>query len=208
MVLLLIIALVFREEIALFISFIKSDETHPVVLLFSFLILPIVGFPVTILLVMLGLRFDFLFGTLIMVLMMPIHLTLSFWVTHSIFGNKIKDIAGKKKYRIFDVPESRYFEFSFLFMAIPGLPYTAKNYLLPLFGIPFRHYFFIGWIVQGLAGIPFVILGEAASRWNVKLLLIFLPIFLVIYLFKQKIKAKYDRMVQYSAKENKPLKDP
>lgn len=196
-----VIALIFKEEILKFISYIKSDDTHPVVLLCAFLILPVVGFPVTILLVLLGLRFDFFLGIMIMFVLMPFHLALSFWVTHSVFGEKVKNIADKKKYRIFTIPENRYLEFSFLFMAIPGLPYTVKNYLLPLFGIPFRHYFFTGWAVQGIAGMPFVILGEAAAEWNIKFLLILLPLFLIIYLFKQKIKRKYDRIVQSSGEK-------
>lgn len=65
------------------------------------------GFPVTILLVLLGLRFDFFLEIMIMLILMPFHLALSFWVTHSVFGEKIKNIADKKKYRIFTIPENR-----------------------------------------------------------------------------------------------------
>ncbi len=194
--LLIVVSVFFREEIKGFLSFIESDQTHPSVLFLSFLILPVLGFPITVLLILLGLRFDSLWGILIMFMLVPFHLALSFWGVHSFFGSQLKTFAEKKHYPIFNVRESKYAEFSFLFMAIPGLPYAVKNYLLPLFGIPFRYYFFIGWAIHGITGIPFVILGDVATEYNFRIILFFLPLFLLIFFIKQKIKKRYKLMVK------------
>ena len=96
----------------------------------------------------------------------------------------------------FQIPHHRQTQFSFLFTVIPGLPYTVKNYLLPLSGISFGKYLLISWLVQGVMGIPFVVLGEAASQWSYHLLTGFLVLFVVFFVIGRKLRKRYDTLVQ------------
>jgi uncharacterized membrane protein YdjX (TVP38/TMEM64 family) len=188
--------LFFREDIQPLVTLIKSDQTHPAVLIGCFLILPLLFFPITVLLVLVGMRFDALAGILIIFMLTPFHLLVSFFVVRSVFRSRIEQFARKKNFGIFTIPPKRHLEFAFLFMAVPGLPYTLKNYLLPVSGIPFRMYFLISWLVQGVMGIPFVVLGDAASQWNIHLVLIALSVLLTGYFIARQIRKRYDRMVE------------
>jgi hypothetical protein len=48
-----------------------------------------------------------------------------------------------------------------------------------------------GWLIQGIMGIPFVIMGKALIQWDIKLLAAVGMIVLVIFLFKHKIRDMY-----------------
>jgi uncharacterized membrane protein YdjX (TVP38/TMEM64 family) len=185
----------FREDIQPLVTLIKSDQTHPAVLIGCFLILPLLFFPITVLLVLVGMRFDAPAGILIIFMLTPFHLLVSFFVVRSVFRSRIEQFARKKNFGIFTIPPKRHLEFAFLFMAVPGLPYTVKNYLLPVSGIPFRMYFLIGWLVQGVMGIPFVVLGDAAAQWDIHLILIVVVVLLAGYLIARQIRKRYDRLV-------------
>ena len=188
--------LFFREEIPSLFSMIKSDQAHPAVLIGCFLILPMMFFPITALLVVIGIRFDALAGMLIMFMVMPTHLLFSFFVVRSIFGSRIERFARKKNYAIFNIPAHRRFGFVFLFMAVPGLPYAVKNYLLPVSGIPFREYFLISWLVNGVMGIPFVMLGHAASTWSIHMVLIYLLLLVAAYFIAKQVRKKYEHTIR------------
>ena len=182
--------------------YIKSPQIHPAALLSAFFILPLFGFPVSVLLVLLGLRFGSVVGLLSMLLIMPLHLAVSFFLARSVFGEAIKKIAGEKRVQRLQVPEHRHLEFSFVFMAVPGLSYAMKNYLLPLSGVGFRYYFFLGWLVQGVMGIPFVLLGKVPSDWDPGLIFVAVLIFALIYVVMKWGQKRYRYMMESSEKKN------
>lgn len=177
-------------------QYIKNPSIHPAALLSAFFILPVFGFPVSVLLILLGLRFGTLMGLVSMLLIMPLHLAVSFSVTRFVLGKWIKKIAGESRVRRLQVPEHRHLEFSFLFMAVPGLSYAMKNYLLPLSGVKFRYYFFLGWLVQGVMGIPFVILGKASMEWNPRLIFSLVLIFVLIYVLMKWGQKRYRKIMK------------
>jgi hypothetical protein len=59
--------------------------------------------------------------------------------------------------------------YSFLFLAIPGIPYAGKNYMMPPAGVPFRYCVLMNCIVQGPLGIPFIVLGKSAAKMDLTL---------------------------------------
>lgn len=189
-------AVFFQQEIQALLSYIQSDRAHPAVIVLAFLVLPMLFFPVTALLVLIGIRFDVIPGLVIVFLLIPVHLLIAFSVVRSVLYEHVKKFARKKGYPILNVPGDRYLEFGLVFMAVPGLPYAVKNYLLPVSGIPFREYFLISWLVNGMLGIPFVVLGDAASRWSIPLFFFFLLLLIVAYFISRKIRKRYDRMLQ------------
>lgn len=186
----------FQEDIQSWLSLLKSDRTHPFIVITAFLVLPAIFFPISALLVLVGVRFGALWGSLIMFSLIPAHLLFSFFLVRRLFRSQLEWLARKKDYGILNVPEDRYVQFGFLFMAVPGLPYTVKNYLLPVSGISFRDYFWIGWLVQGVMGIPFVVLGDAAAQWSIQILAVFMVLFIVAYFISKKLQKKYERVVR------------
>lgn len=191
----------FRAEWEPLIRFLENDQTHPALVISSFLILPLLFFPISVLLLLVGLRFDMFSGILVVFLLMPVHLVFSFFVVRSVLRTQVEKLLKHSRYRRFCVPQSRFVEFSILFMALPGLPYSVKNYLLPISGIRFRDYFLACWLVQGVMGIPFVVLGDAASQWSVYLFAVFFVLFMVLFLINNKVRSRYDHLIRSGEKE-------
>jgi len=186
----------FQEDLKPILRFLENDQTHPAIVIFAFLILPLLLFPISALLLLIGLRFDMVSGLLIMFALMPVHLAFSFFVVRSVLRTQVEKLSMSKRYRHFQVPQNRLLEFSILFMALPGMPYSVKNYLLPLSGIRFRDYLLISWLVQGVMGIPFVVLGDAASQWSFYLFSAFLMLFIFLFIISRKVRRRYNTLIQ------------
>jgi uncharacterized membrane protein YdjX (TVP38/TMEM64 family) len=189
----------FEAEIKSLIAFIKSEHTHPAVVIGAFLVLPLLFFPISALLVLLGIRFGALWGCIIMFALMPIHLVISYYVVRTLFDEKLTRMAHKRGRQLFSIPEERLLMFSFLFMAIPSLPYTVKNYLLPITSIHFRDYLLVGWLAQGIMGIPFVVLGNATSQWNLGLIAVLFALLVVVYFIFRQLRKRIDRLTRPAA---------
>jgi uncharacterized membrane protein YdjX (TVP38/TMEM64 family) len=179
-----------------FWTYISGSQVHPAAVVLPYAILPAVGFPVVPFLVLLGLRFGSVWGLVIMLAVMPLHLAFSFWFTRSVAGRWIQTLAQKFNISIPHVPENRRLGFGFFFMVIPGLSYALKNYLLPLSGIRFFPYMVSAWLIQGIMGIPFVIMGRAVVQWDIKLLAVAGCILLAIFLFRRKILDIYRHIMK------------
>ena len=78
----------------------------------------------------------------------------------------------------------------YLFLPLVGFPVT-RFLVLPLSGIRFFPYLMCGWLIQGIMGVPFVIMGKALIHWDMKLLAVVGMIVLVIFLFRHKIRDMY-----------------
>jgi uncharacterized membrane protein YdjX (TVP38/TMEM64 family) len=68
-----------------------------------------------------------------------------------------------------------------------------KNYIFALSGISFLYYFLIGYLVNGLLGIPFIVAGHAAIGRSYILLAIIFLFLIMFYKFGQMIKKRYDK---------------
>lgn len=189
-----------KPDISRILEYLKSEDLDSSAVIVSFAVLPLLGFPVTPLLLLLGVRFGHLGGIGIMFLVMPIHLVISLALTRSFLRPFIKKFAFNKASPKLKVPADRHMEFAFLFMAVPGLPYAMKNYLLPLSNVPFRYYFIFGWLVQGSMGTLLVVFGNASVNWNLPFLIGLAVLFVLISLFSRWAKKRYQRMTAGSEK--------
>lgn len=187
--------LYFQPEIQQVWIFIQEEDASPFVIIPAFLFLPMVGFPVTPLLIILGLRFGYLYGLIAMFSLMPAHLLVAFGVTRSLFRQQFIQLAEKNGLDITGIPENKRRMTGFVFMAVPGLSYTMKNYLLPLSGIKLKDYLLCGWLVQGSMGIPFVVVGKAARQWSIPIFIAFIGIFLVFFMLRKWIYKQYQNLV-------------
>jgi len=138
------------------------------------------------LLVLLGLRFGPLPGVLIMCAVMPFHLAVAFWVTRYLLYDRFHALVNKRQIPVNSFPEDRQFKMGLLFMAVPGLSYTLKNYLLPLSGMTAGRCVLVGWLAQSLMGIPFVVLGHAVSGRHLVLVMLALVFFAASFAFFRK----------------------
>jgi uncharacterized membrane protein YdjX (TVP38/TMEM64 family) len=168
-------------EMRAFFDWALGRGGSPVLFLVLFAALPLLGFPVTAFLVLLGARFGITEGLLIMGAGMAIHLLAAFWVAHSFLHGPMMRLLQWMNYRLPQVPEERVAWFSLIFMAVPGLSYCLKNYILPLAGVPLRWFFLSGFFIQGAMGIPFVVAGDAMAAESLLLLVGVFGVLLVGY---------------------------
>ena len=110
----------------------------------ALLLLPLIGFPITPLLVVTGIRFGFGGGMAVATGAVLFHNALAFRLTHGWFRDRLRNRLARSGYAIPAIDPKHQCWFTGLFTAIHGPPYAAKLYLLALTDIPFRIYFWVG----------------------------------------------------------------
>ncbi len=134
----------------------------PLLFIAAFALLPLAGFPISILLVLTGIRFGFDWGMLIATTGVFFHNFAAYHLTHGWFREPLRHRLARHGYRLPDIRPGHRIWFTALFAAIHGPPYAAKLYLLALTDIPFRIYFWVGAPVYAVFCILPVGAGSAA----------------------------------------------
>lgn len=170
----------------------KNTPTH--IFLGLMLVLPLVGVPLSVFIFVLGMKFGIGYGILLLEIIMPLHILISYIIARTV-RQPIKNFLVKRKnYHIPEIPENKLAIFSFLFLAVPVLPYAAKNYVLPLAGVPFRYCMWLNWAIQGTLSIPFVILGKSTADMNLLLFGITLAVLALIFVGLRRLRNWYERL--------------
>ena len=110
----------------------------------AFLMLPLIGFPITPLLVVAGIRFGFASGMALATGAVFFHNIVAFRLTHGWFRERFRNRLARSGYAIPAIDPKHQAWFTALFAAIHGPPYAAKLYLLALTDIRFRIYLWVG----------------------------------------------------------------
>ncbi len=170
---LLVMAAAYRwlgDDASAWIAAVVGEGTPPLLFLLLYFLLPLIGFPISVFLVLIGVKFGSLWGVVVLFSGIAAHLGVIFLVTNSVLRAPIQRKLVDLGYRLPQIPQQRPLWFSCIFMAVPGLPYTVKNYALALCGVPFGYFFLSGFLFQGLMGVPFVIAGDALATEQMILL--------------------------------------
>ena len=173
------------------INEIINVKTPALLFLLLMAFLPSFGFPLSAFLILSGMKFGILGGLLAACLLMPIHMVLSFLITHSFLRNLIQKILHLMNYSLPSMPENKIVPFTVLFMGLPGPPYALKNYILALSGVPFRYYLGLGFPINMLLGIPFIGLGGSAMKMNISVFIVFFLLLVLGFIFIRWLKRKY-----------------
>jgi uncharacterized membrane protein YdjX (TVP38/TMEM64 family) len=168
-----------------------SRRIHPGIFITLMLVLPLLGVPIGIFLVLVGIKFGIVQGLLLSALIMPCHMALTYYLVHSFLRNWITTLLKPYKVSIPKLRNDQNRWHAFVFMLIPGLPYVAKNNLLALAEMPFVPYMVINWTAQFGLSIPFIILGSAIMEMDLRFLIAALTLLLGGYLLQLYIRKKY-----------------
>ena len=113
-------------------------------LIVLFLLLPLLGFPISVFLVVVGIRFGFAAGMAVAVVVVFLHNLAAYHLVHRLFRTAVRRFMERVGYAIPSIGKDHRAWFTAMFAAIHGPPYTVKLYLLALTDIPFRIYFWVG----------------------------------------------------------------
>ncbi len=158
------------------------------------LLFPMVGAPLSLFIFVLGIKFGIGYGVLLLALIMPFHILVAYGIARNIRQPIRNYLIKRRNFNIPDISEEKMALFSFLFLAVPLLPYAAKNYALPLTGAPFSHCVLMNWAVQGTLSVPFVVLGKSTADMNLWLFGATLAFLAVLFLLLRRLRRWYETL--------------
>lgn len=169
-------------------------DMPPLLFIVLMMVMPVFGFPISIFLILVGIKFGIFYAILLWLTVLPMHVLTGYFLAR--WARKpLKRLSFRMGYPIPPLPEKGAPMFSFLFLAIPGIPYAGKNYILPLAGAPFSYCVVMNFFVQFPQGIPFIILGKSVMELDPTLLYISLIIIAAIYFLLRWLKKKYKNKI-------------
>jgi len=123
-------------------------------------VLPIFGFSIAVVYLVVGAVFGGWLGLAVVGLTTAVHLLGSHWIARSFLRAPLLRYLQRRKYQLPELPEGEAWTVVLMTALVPGLPYFVRNYLLALSGIPLRTYFWICWPVYVVRSCLVIFLGE------------------------------------------------
>ncbi len=117
-------------------------------------ILPMVGFPETVSTAVAGMRFGLPLGLALVSLSIALQMLLSYAIVKlapAFFSKRLKSLRER-------LPRAAHTPLTLFTMLLPGVPYFAKNYVLPLAGVPLATFLLVGLpinIARSVVGLAF-----------------------------------------------------
>jgi uncharacterized membrane protein YdjX (TVP38/TMEM64 family) len=143
-----------------------AERLNGVVLFALMSLLPLVGVPVSILYVVAGAKFGPVWGLASTAAAISLHLIGYYWVAHSWLQGPLDRLFKRTRYHKPQIPEGEYVPVCLLVSLMPGVPYTVKNYLLVLGGVPFRQYFWTCLPAHFLTSSVGILFGDFTSGFT------------------------------------------
>ena len=105
--------------------------------------LPLAGFPISIVYLVLGARFGPAVGLLVVAGITSLHLIGTHWIARSFLRAPLLRFIERRGHRVPSIPEGENAVVALMIMMAPGIPYFLRNFTLALSGVPLRIYFFV-----------------------------------------------------------------
>jgi len=167
-------------------------KSLPVVwFLLAFLILPLLGFPISILLVLAGIRFGLGWGMVVAAAGVAVHNVSAYYLIHGWFRHPMRQRLERAGYGIPKIEGNHQIWFTILFAAIHGPPYAVKLYLLALTNVPLKIYFWAGAPVYLFFCLVPVGAGSAVMTFDPTWVYILITAMALLALGGQWLKKKY-----------------
>lgn len=164
---------------------------HPVWFIAAFLFLPLLGFPLSIFLLLAGVRFGISGGMAVAAVAVFFHHFAAYRLAHGLFRDRVRHRLARSGHAIPPIDPKHRIWFTALFAAIHGPPYAPKLYLLALTDIPFRIYLWVGAPVYLAFCILPVGAGSAVMNFNPTWLYIIVGASAILLLGGYWLKRRY-----------------
>jgi len=132
----------------------------------AFAIFPLVGFPISVFLAMAGLKFGFMKAMLLSAVAVYFHNAVAYWLGGQLFRDPLQAFLEKRNQTLPEIKKDHQKLFTFVYTAVPGIPYAPKIYLLSLAGLPFWIYFWIGGTTYAVSNAMYVFMGTASEGFD------------------------------------------
>ncbi len=136
------------------------ERLNPFAVFAALTLLPLVGFPVTLLQVAAGIRFGTAWGLVLVALSVALQLLASYYIVSRWRHLVAERLESSRR----QLPAAAHSTVCWFTMLLPGVPYFLKNYVLPLVGVPLRTYLLICWPVHVARSVVAVVLGDQSDH--------------------------------------------
>ena len=125
-------------------------------------VLPLLGFPASVLHVAAGIRFGVPLGLSLVALSIGLQLLASYALVHRFRGHFARRFERLQR----RIPRGAHASLCVFAVLLPGAPFFAVNYVLPLLGVRLRTYLLCCWPLHVLRSTVTVLLGGEAGRFT------------------------------------------
>jgi uncharacterized membrane protein YdjX (TVP38/TMEM64 family) len=137
-------------------------------------VLPILGFPLSVLQILVGVKFGFWTGMSLTAAAMCVHLLGAYWVGSGFLKEPVSRLLSRTRFRLPQVRSNEQSAFGFLVPLLPG-SYTLKNYLMVLGGVSLRTLLCVCLPVYAVRATSGIFLGDISGHftpWLIALLVV------------------------------------
>jgi uncharacterized membrane protein YdjX (TVP38/TMEM64 family) len=152
----------------------EAERLNGGVFFAALVVLPLFGFPASLLHVAAGIRFGAPLGLGLVAISILLQLLASYGIVH-LFRRRFDRMRWLRQVRE-RLPEGTHASISTLAVLLPGAPFAAVNYTLPLIGVPLRTYLLCCLPLHVLRSTITVFFGDQSDRLSASRLLV-----LVVY---------------------------
>lgn len=172
-----------------------------VALLVLLVVLPPFGFSVSVIYLVIGVRFGPLVGGAIVAGITAAHLLIQHLIGRGFLRERIESYLAQRKHHLPHVPEGENAMVSLMAVMVPGLPYFVRNYLLALSDVPLRIYFWVALPIYVARSYLTLFFGDLASNISPQRVLVVGAVFVlkvgvsvyVIWRLRKRLRQQHSR---------------
>jgi uncharacterized membrane protein YdjX (TVP38/TMEM64 family) len=172
---------------------------NPVATLAALAALPLVGFSVVIVYLVIGAKFGLWIGGLVITGLTAFHLVVSHWIARTLLGRPLRRLLQKYQDKVAELPPGDGPAIAATMALIPGIPYFARNYMLGLSGIALKRYFWVCLPIYVIRSYVTLSLGDMADGVDRQKLIVLA----IIYVVKLAICALLLRRISQHLKQKR-----
>lgn len=143
-----------------------ARELNGVAVFAALTLLPLAGFPVSVMHAVAGVRFGFRVALPLVALSILLQLLLSYALVRlapEFFARRLEPLRRR-------LPHAAHWPLTLFTLLLPGAPFFAQNYVLPLMGVPLRIFLAVALplhLLRSVVGVTFGELSDHLTPWSV-----------------------------------------
>ena len=126
-------------------------------------VLPIGGFPISVVYLVAGARFGPYGGGVVVAVVTAVHLLGSYAIARSFLRAPLQRFIARRHAHLPEIPVDEQAAVCLIAALIPGLPYVIRNYILALSGVKLRYYFWVCFPIYVARSYVTILLGNMGS---------------------------------------------